>query len=234
MVKYPLPHRPSRAEFRARLKEAKKRGLAGAEAMAEVMQQLNCKYNRRLCTDRAQTWKKPPGFDDAWWNGALLQVRLGVRPTKQERMREQGRRIRFMQMVRRVQRERANGTAVTVVHDKNKRSCELAPSSIHRKLSFPEMTEEEARVQKLFLDATDQAASRLLFEDVVDPGGESLLECLARKNSDSDSCKDALSQSSDCGADSDGNTEDNPVWDLPSSCCHSERSSVVVLSETNV
>ena len=73
MVKYPLPRRPSRAEFRARLKEAKKRGLGGAEAMAEVMRELNCKYNRRSCTDRAQTWKKPPGFDEAWWNGALLK-----------------------------------------------------------------------------------------------------------------------------------------------------------------
>ena len=218
MVKSPPPppsRHASRAELRARIDEAKAQGLRGKQALAHAMRQLNAKYNVTTHGKGVEPWKKPAGFDYEWWNGSLLRVRLGVKPTKQEIKREREKRAKFMLMVKRAQ------TRMDAYKQTSKRVSRLP---FQRKISFPDpANEEDARLEALFLEATDEAAARLSLAEVVDPSGKTLLEQL--------SCLD----SGTAGDSSAGSDKGAPrVWDLPISCNHSDKCSSVVLLAKNV
>ena len=220
MVKAPFPpasRHASRAELRAHIDEAKAQGLRGKQALAHAMRQLNAKYNVTTHGKAIEPWKKPAGFDYEWWNGSLLRVRLGVKPTKQEIKREREKRAKFMLMVKRAQ------TRMDAYKQTSKRVSRLP---FQRKLSFPDpANEEDARLKALFLEATDEAAAQLLFAKVVDPSGKTLLEQL--------SCLDSDTQgdSAESFENSDGASK---VWDLPISFNHNDKCSSVILSAKNV
>jgi len=220
MVKSPFPppsRQASRAELRVRIGEAKAQGLRGKQALAHAMRQLNAKYNVTTHGKGVEPWKKPAGFDYEWWSGSLLRVRLGVKPTKQEIKREREKRAKFMLMVKRAK------TRIDVYKQTSKR---LSCLPFQRKLSFPDSANEEnARLEALFLEATDKAAARLSLFKVVDPSGKTLLEQL--------SCVDSGTAGDSAGSDwSDEGAF--KVWDLPNSCNHSDKCSYVILSAKNV
>lgn len=151
MVKYRRPKRPSLAELRARVREATQGGLGPKDALAWAMAQLNRAYNPKTYRAPASPWKKPPGFDHEWWNGRLLRVRLGVKPTKQEVKRARENRARFMQMVRRTER----GHTIAV-HPLEERAGSVSPASVRsaprikRALFFEEELLPEASEASVF------------------------------------------------------------------------------------
>ena len=208
MVKYPLPRNPSRAELRACIKEAIKEGLVGKQALARAMEKLNRKYNRRGHSEVGKPWKKPPGFDYEWWSGSLLQVRLGVKPTKQEAKRERERQAKFMALVRRSEK-RMDLILGRGVHT-------VATLPIQRKLVFQDsFDKEDVRLEALFLEATDKAAT--LLDKVVESSGKTLLETLLTRVPD-ESVEDFSAL----------------AWDLPIICAQSDKCSSVILSAKNV
>lgn len=221
MVKSPFPTpscHASRAELRARIDEAKAQGLRGNQALAYAMRQMNAKYNVTTHGKGVEPWKKPAGFHHEWWNGSLLRVRLGVKPTKQETKREREKRAKFMLMVKRAQ---------TRMDAYNQTSKRVSCLPFQRKLSFPDpANEEDARLEALFLEATDEAAARLSFAEVVDPSGKTLLEQL--------SCMDSDTQGDSAERDENGEDAFKACWDLPVSCNHSDKCSSVILSAKNV
>lgn len=213
---HPPSHRPSRAELRARVEEANARGLRGKQALAYAMRQLNEKYNTITHGKGAEPWKKPAGFDYEWWNGSLLHVRLGVKPTKQELKREREKRAKFMLMVKRAQSR------------KGVNSVSRLP--FQRKISFPDpANKEDTRLEALFLEATDEAAARLSPAEMVDPSGKTLLEQL--------SCMDPVDPVDPVDNSKSDESDEGPpevCWDLPISCNHSDKCSSVILSAKNV
>lgn len=160
MVKYPPPKHPSISELRERTKEASARGLEPREALVCAMEELNRAYNPKTRRGSVSPWKKPPGFDQEWWNGRLLRVRLGVKPTKREVERAREKRARFAEMVWRTARGhtlsvQSRGKRVDCVSSARPRSIPL----IKRKLLFSAFpSEEEANLEEL-LSKTSEAAS---------------------------------------------------------------------------
>lgn len=216
MVKSPFPppsRQASRAELRARISEAKAQGLRGKQALAHAMRQLNAKYNVTTHGRGVEPWKKPAGFDYEWWNGSLLCVRLGVKPTKQEIKREREKRAKFMLMVKRAQARKGVNS--------------VARLPFQRKISFPDpANKEDTRLEALFLEATDEAAARLSLAKMVDPSGKTLLEQL--------SCMDPVDSVDNSKSDESDEGPSKVCWDLPISFNHSKKCSSVILSAKNV
>lgn len=187
MVKYPLQKRPRVAEFRARLRLAKKKGLAGREAMACAMAEMNRKYNRVTARMAAgKPWKKPPGFDYEWWGGALVPTRLKVRLTKQEKMRKQERRAKFMKMVRESSKRmdayrKSLKAGAQPANPANPRSefDEDVQASLQAYLSNADFSSasqsfEDLEMQRMFIEASNAAAGSMdpnddLWEPLKEP-----------------------------------------------------------------
>ena len=220
MVKYPLPKHPSRSELRALVKEAMKLGLDTEGAFAWAMLKLNSVYNRKTRGVCASPWKKPPGFDSEWWNGKLLRVRLGVKPTKQEAKRAREKRARFMEMVRRAERDHT----LVAAHprcESSRADADVVPRAfvcstplIKRRLLFSAFpSEEEANIEEL-LGGARETVVQLSLGEMGDPEDQSSL----------DEWLDSISN------------EDSPTPDMgfPTSCAHSDKCLSVILSAKNV
>tara|TARA_B100000683_G_scaffold269929_1_gene307825 strand:+ start:215 stop:910 length:696 start_codon:yes stop_codon:yes gene_type:complete len=203
MVKMSLPCRPKRSELKALVLSGKSRGLSQAEALKWAMGLLNTKYNRVAHAEQRAPWVKPKNFDQEWWNGKLLAVRLGVQPTKQEARRDREQRRKLEAMIRASDKRKLLSLERLGRHFRFRRRLNLedAPSSKEvafdpqKKVVFsPFPDSEEEEMHRKFVEATDLAREMLQSDDIVE-----VESCL---NDDMSELSSAMAR----------------VWDLPRNC----------------
>lgn len=89
--------RAPRSAYKWYLRLAKREGLSGKAARQAAMTRMNLRYNTRpKHTDTLPfTWKQPKGWAHRWWCGDLKQMRLSMKKTKQELLRENSLKSNF-------------------------------------------------------------------------------------------------------------------------------------------
>lgn len=213
MVKYSLPKVP-RHELTLELKRLVREGLSHKlskdEALKRAMRIMNKSFNVPSHSEQSAPWVKPAGFDEKWWVGEWLPLRLGIRETKRERRRAAERRRRFEALVRASERRKLLSLRRAGRHFRFTRRLDFEDSPSPDETAnfnpqsevvfspFPDKVEQE--MHQKFVEATDLARS-MLFRGACDS---------LRGASEAESC------SNDDVSELSARLE--KAWDLPKEC----------------